>query len=63
MHPPVVDRLDPRGEQGVQLRQVVEFAAGADLDEELIPHRAERPLDLPPAGGLAGTRVHEPDAQ
>src|SRR5687767_5320226 len=62
MHPPVIDLLDPRGEQHVQLHQVVEFAAGADLDEELIPHGAGRlgraarcqrgagpfPLGLPP---------------
>jgi hypothetical protein len=50
----VVDRLDPRGEQRVQLGHVVKFAAGADLDEELFPHGAEKLLDLPPPGRLSG---------
>ena len=57
----VIDGLHPRGEQGVQLDHVVEFAAGADLDEELVPHRAEEPFDLPAAGRLAGPGVDQPD--
>ena len=31
----MIDRLHPGGEQGVELGQVIQFAAGADLDEEL----------------------------
>src|SRR3954466_14670303 len=58
MHPPVIDLLDPGGEQRVQLHHVIEFAAGADLDEELIPHGAEHPLDFPSAGRLAGLGMH-----
>jgi hypothetical protein len=63
VHPAVIDRLYPRGEQGVQLHQVVEFTARADLDEELIPHRAEHPFDFPSAGGLPRLGMHQPDPQ
>lgn len=59
----VVDGLDPGGEQGVQLGHVVELAAGADLDEELIADGAEEPFDLPAALRLPGTRVDQPDPQ
>ena len=34
----MIDRLHPGGEQGVELAQVIQFAAGADLDEELLAH-------------------------
>ena len=37
--------------------------AGADLDQELVPHGAEEPFDLAPAGGLTGPGVDEPDPQ
>ena len=64
----VVDLLDPGGEQAVQLGQAGDRAAGAlgtvdDLDEELLAHGAEHPLDLASAGGLAGSGVHQRDAQ
>ena len=59
----VIDRLDPRGEQRVQVGHVVEFAARADLDEELVAHGAEESFDLPPTGRLAGPRVDQPDAE
>src|SRR5205814_3714268 len=59
----VIDRLDPGGEQRVQLGHVGQLAARADLDEELFPYRAEQLFDLPPAGRLPGPGMDEPDAQ
>jgi len=50
----VVDGLDPGGEQVVQLHQVVELAAGADLDQKLLPNGAEYPLDLAATFRLSG---------
>ena len=63
VHPAVVDGLCPGGEQGVELDQVVEFAAGADLDQELLAHGAEESLDLASSGRLAWPGVHQPDAE
>ncbi len=54
MGPPVVDRLDPRGEQPVEHGQVRDARAVADLDQELLADGAEEPLDLAPALGLTG---------
>src|SRR6476660_9961078 len=59
----VVDGLDPGGEQGVQLHQVVELAAGADLDQKLLPNGAEYPLDLAATFRLSGSGVDQPDPQ
>jgi hypothetical protein len=42
---------------------VVQFAARADLDEELVAHGAEEFFDLPPTGRPAGPRVDEADAE
>ena len=61
VHPVVVDRLDPGGEQPVQLGQVGDLpsglaVAGGDLDDELAVHGAEEPLDLAPALGPARAR-------
>jgi hypothetical protein len=63
MGPPVVDGLHPGGEQRVQRDQVVQFAAGADLDQELFPHRAEHAFDFSSAGWLTGTGMDQPDPQ
>jgi hypothetical protein len=60
---PVVDGLDPGGEQGVQVGHVLQLAAGADLDEELLAHGPEEPFDLPPAGGLPGPGMDQADAE
>ena len=64
----MVDLLDPRGEQGVQLGQGVHGAAdavgtGGDLDQELVPDGAEKTFDLAPAGRLAGLAVGELDPE
>ena len=69
----VVDGLDPCGEQRVQLQQrggVGQAAFGqvggggvGDLDEELLTHRAEKPLDLPLALGPVRGRVDQADAE
>jgi hypothetical protein len=59
----VVDGLHPGGEQRVQLHQVVQFPAGADLDQELLAHGAEESFDLAPAGGLAWFGVDQLDTQ
>jgi hypothetical protein len=54
VHAPVVDDLQPRGEQPVEFR---ELDAVVDLDEELIADGPEEPLDLPPSlSPLAGLR-------
>jgi hypothetical protein len=63
MHPAVVDPFDPGGEQPVQLGQVAGAATRVELDEELAAHRAKHPLDLAPAGRLAGFGVGQADAQ
>jgi hypothetical protein len=63
MRPLVVDLPHPRREQRVQPGQVVQFAARADLDEELVSHRSEEPLDFASALGLARPGVDQPDAQ
>jgi hypothetical protein len=63
VRPSVIDGLHPRGEQRVQLDQVVQFAAGADFDEELLTHGAEEPFDLAAAGGLPGFGVDQPNTQ
>jgi hypothetical protein len=63
VHAAVVDGLHPCGEQCVQLHQVGQFAARADLDEELLTHGAEEPFDLAAAGELARTGVDQPDAE
>jgi hypothetical protein len=54
VHAAVIDRLHPGGEQGVELAQVIQFAAGADLDEELLAHGPEEAFDLASACGLSG---------
>jgi hypothetical protein len=59
----VVDPFDPGAEQPVQLLQVLGAAAGLQLDQELLAHGAEDPLDLAAALGLAGTRVDKADAE
>src|SRR3954452_22067307 len=63
MLPAVVDGFHPSGEQGVQLNQVVEFTAGADLDQELVPDGPEEPFDFAAAGRFAGPRMDEPDPE
>ena len=55
---PVVDVLDPGGEQPVHLGQVVDLppglaVAGGDLDDELAVDGAEEAFDLAPALGPA----------
>lgn len=50
----MVGGLDPGLEQAVHLRQPADLLPGPDLDEELVPHGPEEPLDLPPALGLTG---------
>jgi hypothetical protein len=59
----VVDGIDPGCEQAVQLGHVVELAAGADLDQELVTDGAEEPLDLPAALRMPRTGVDQPDLQ
>ena len=59
----VVDGLGPGGEQAVQLGHVVEFAAGADLDQELVADGAEEPFDLAPPGRLSRLGVGQPDTE
>ena len=54
----VVDGLDPRREQLVEPCQVSD-RGGVDLDEELLSHRAEDPLDLPPAFRFSWSTVDE----
>jgi hypothetical protein len=56
MFPDVVDRLGPRGEQLVQLRQARDLgrAGLGQLGQELAADGAEEPLDLPPPLGLTG---------
>ena len=54
VRPGVVDRLVPGGEQLVQLGQVRDGRAVADLDQELLPHDSEKSFDLPPALGRPG---------
>ena len=65
MRPGVVDRLGPRGEQPVQLRQVRDLGGAGlgQLGQELAADGAEEPLDLPPALGPSGLAVHQLDAQ
>jgi hypothetical protein len=41
-------------EQAVHLRQVRDAGSVADLDEELVTHRAEEALDFPPSFRLTG---------
>jgi len=56
MGPGVVDRLGPRGEQPVQLREVRDLGGAGlgQLGQELAADGAEEPLDLPPPLGLTG---------
>ena len=60
MHPAVIDRFCPRGEQAVQLADVCDVPAAAlagvagDLDQELLADGEEQPLDFPAALGPAG---------
>jgi hypothetical protein len=60
---PVVDGLDPCGEQLVELRQIRGDTPVAELDEELLAEGAEEPFDLDAAGGLPGLGVRQRDAQ
>ena len=54
VRPGVVDRLVPGGEQPVQLGQVRDGRAVADLDQELLPHDPENLSISPlPCGGRA----------
>jgi hypothetical protein len=61
--PAVVDGFHPGGEPGVQLDQVGDLSAGADLDQELVAHGAKQSLDLAPTGRLTRFGVDQPDAQ
>jgi hypothetical protein len=63
VHAAVIDRLHPGGEQGVELGQVVQFAAGADLDKELLAHGPEEAFDLASSCGLPGLGVDQSDPQ
>ena len=73
VHPVVVDRLDPRGEQRVELEQRRGrgesslgqlFGGGVgDLDEELLAHAAKPPLDLAAALRAVRGGVDQPDAE
>ena len=72
----MVDRLDPGGEQPVQLDQVghpvpawlaaataVVGGLAGDLDEELLAHGPEEPLDFAPALRASRSGVDQLDAQ
>ena len=61
----MVDRLDPCGEQPIQLGQVGDLgeAVLGELDQELVAHGAEKPFDLAAALGAPGCGVHQLDAQ
>ena len=65
----VVDRLDPGAQQPVELEQVGDVVAArrvgrpGDLDEELVPDRAEESLDFAPALGSPGGGVGEFDPE
>ena len=61
--PVVVDLFDPGAEQTVQLLQIPGPAAGLQLDQELLAHGAEHPLDLAAALWLAGLGVGQADAE
>jgi len=63
VRPGVVDRLVPGGEQLVQPGQIRDGRAIADLDEELLPHKAEKSFDLASALRAAGRAVGDLDAQ
>lgn len=68
VHPGVVDLLDPGREQGVELGEAAHRGAGrlgavGDLDQELVAHRFEEPLNFSSAGGPAGLGVGELDPQ
>lgn len=73
MHLVVIDRLDPGGEQRVQLEQPsgggqllggeVFGAAVGDLDEELITDGAEESFDFAPSLGSVWGGVHQPDPE
>ena len=65
----VVDGAGPRGEQPVQLADAGHVpptslaGIAGELDQELLPHGEEQPLDLPPALGPARGAVGQLDAQ
>src|SRR5215470_8868991 len=69
MRTSVVDRFHPGGEQPVQLGEVGHLVTAdhagvtGDLDQELLPDRAEEPLDLSSALGSSGCGVGEFDAE
>ena len=60
MGAPVVNDLQPGGEQPVQLR---ELDTVVDLDQELIPHRPKKSFDLPFRRGRARARVNQLHAE
>ena len=73
MHPVVVDRLHPRGEQRVELEQpggrgqpcfgqLVGGGVG-EFDEELLPHTAKPAFDLAAALRAVRGGVNQPDAE
>ena len=73
VHLVVIGRLDPRGEQPVELEQrsgrcqpwlgQVGGAGVGDFDEELIADRPEKPLDFASALGPVRGGVHQPDPE
>ncbi len=59
----MVDGLDPCHEQPVQLLQILDPPAVADLDQELTSNGLEESFDFPFAFGPVGGGVDDPDAQ
>ena len=58
----VIDRLHPGGEELVEAGDVVDLGVG-DLDEELVAHGAEHPLDLAPPLRAARTGMDHADPE
>jgi len=58
----VVDRLDPGGEQAVELGEVRDLAL-CELDQELAADRPEKPFDLALRGRRARRGVNQLHAQ